>query len=82
MGQRGLGWKAPCDGVDGCRGLDDPALTRPTGVFGTAGIFGTAGDNHPELGRDDIQPFADILPIPARMGPDQSSRICSRRELS
>ena len=36
--------------------LDDPIRAR------AAGIFGTAGDDDPELGGHDIQPFRDIFP--------------------
>ena len=35
--------------------MGNPAFAGPTGVFGTM------GDNHPELGGDDVQPFTDIF---------------------
>lgn len=56
MGQRCFGWHAPCNDVGGCRSLSNPAFA------GTTSIFRAAGDNHPELGGDDIQPLADVLP--------------------
>lgn len=55
MCQRGLGWHAACNDVDGSWGLDDPAFTRPTS------IFGSTGNDHPELGWNDIQALTDIF---------------------
>lgn len=63
MGQRGLGRHAASDDVGRCRGLGDPALARP------AGIFGATGNDHPELRRDNVQPFADILANDVTLGP-------------
>lgn len=55
MGERCLGWHTACDNVRGSWGLDDSALTGP------AGVFWPPCNDHPELGRDDVKPFADIL---------------------
>ena len=43
--------------------LGDPTLTR------SAGVFGATGDDHTELGGDDVQPFADILANHMTLGP-------------
>ena len=63
MRQRGLGWHAACDDMGWRRGLGDPAFTRP------AGVFGATRDDHAELGRNDIKPFADILADHMTFGP-------------
>ena len=55
MGQGSLGRHAACDEVGWCRSLGDPAFA------GSARVFGATGDDHPELGGNDIQPFADIF---------------------
>ena len=55
MGQRGFRRHAAGNNVSGGRSLGDTALARP------AGIFWAAGDNHAELGGDDIQSFTHIF---------------------
>ena len=40
--------------------LNELALGNPA-FTGSAGVFGPPGDDHPELGGDDVQPFADIF---------------------
>ncbi len=32
-----------------------------TAFAGPAAVFWTAGDNHPELGRDHVEPFGDVF---------------------
>lgn len=55
MSDGGLGWHPTGDQMRRSRRLNNAFFA------GSAGILWAAGDDPPELGRDDIEPLADIL---------------------
>ena len=55
VGDRRLGRQAALDQARRRRRLDHHVLA------GAAGVLGPAHHQHPELGRDDVQPFGDVL---------------------
>ena len=58
MGDERLRRQPALDQPRRCRRLEHRALA------GTAAIFGSAGDDHLELGRNDVEPLRDVLADP------------------
>jgi hypothetical protein len=61
MGDRRLGRQAALDQSRRRSGLHDDVLA------GAAGVFGSADDEHPELGRHDVELFAHVLANPVQL---------------
>lgn len=60
LGDRRLGWQTAFDQPRGCRSLHDHVLA------GTTGVFGPAHDDHAQLRRHDVEPFADVFADPMK----------------
>lgn len=60
MGHQGLCRQPALDQPRGCWRLDHGAFTS------AAAIFGSTGDDHLELGRDDVEPLGDVLADPVQ----------------
>ncbi len=72
VGHQGLGRQPALDQPRGCCGLDHRALA------GTAAIFGAAGDDHLELGRDDVEPLRDVLADPVQRAATAGTGLLGR----
>ena len=72
VGHQGLCRQPALDQPRGCCGLDHRALA------GTAAIFGAAGDDHLELGRDDVKALRDVLADPVQRAATAGTDLLGR----